>query len=413
MITKEQRKIQLSKYSMCRAGSLQPTPIELVNEMISKFDELLFQNPDSKFLDPTSGTGSFLIALYRKLIKYHSHEHIINNMIYGNDISPTSEKFGINLGFVNITKADFKKFGKDLNKLKKIKFAGIVMNPSYSHGSHMNHFNNAFELLKEGGTIVCIHPATPFITRKPLNFKGRVKKIQSIINTYETELKIINGNSFFNVQQEIPLSITTVIKRENKNINVIYSHYNTDDSIQYNSLDNVFIHGNDIVLSIRDKIFEKMNQSLEDYTYRNGATGGNVYLRVNTIATGIPNNGAPHPNFNTFLGKMHEHDISSRITQTPIGKNKKGTPYNEISFKNEKELENGKSYLLTKFARFCLSLFKVNQHLESGELKAVPYLDFSKKWSDRKLKKYFKLSNSEWDFINEYIPDRYDSDLKN
>jgi hypothetical protein len=50
--------------------------------------------------------------------------------------------------------------------------------------------------------------------------------------------------------------------------------------------------------------------------------------------------------------------------------------------------------------------------MDSGELKAVPYMDFSQEWTDEKLYKYFKLSKEEVQFIESYIGDWYEADSK-
>jgi len=54
---------------------------------------------------------------------------------------------------------------------------------------------------------------------------------------------------------------------------------------------------------------------------------------------------------------------------------------------------------MTKFARFCLSFYKNSANILS-DLKAVPYLDFSKEWNDKDIFEYFELNNDE---INLYL----------
>ena len=62
---------------------------------------------------------------------------------------------------------------------------------------------------------------------------------------------------------------------------------------------------------------------------------------------------------------------------------------------------------MTKFARFCLSLYKNSVNILS-DLQAVPYMDFSQKWTDEKLFEHFKLDPEERNFIKEYIPNWYE-----
>ena len=69
-------------------------------------------------------------------------------------------------------------------------------------------------------------------------------------------------------------------------------------------------------------------------------------------------------------------------------------------------------YFKTKFVRFSISIYKLNQNLHRGELMAVPYMDFSKEWTDEKLFDYFELTQEERDFINTYIQNWYERDFK-
>jgi hypothetical protein len=54
----------------------------------------------------------------------------------------------------------------------------------------------------------------------------------------------------------------------------------------------------------------------------------------------------------------------------------------------------------------------LNQNLHRGELRAVPYLDFTQEWDDEKLFNYFGFTQEEIDFVNEYIQDWYEQDTK-
>jgi hypothetical protein len=61
----------------------------------------------------------------------------------------------------------------------------------------------------------------------------------------------------------------------------------------------------------------------------------------------------------------------------------------------------------TNFVRFCLSINKNNQNLYCGEMSLIPWLDFSREWTDEDLIKEFELTKEEVDFINKHIPKYY------
>ena len=58
------------------------TPVELVEFILENFPQEMLSNPESTFLDNSAGCGNLLLALIGVLLKYHSEEHIINNMLY-------------------------------------------------------------------------------------------------------------------------------------------------------------------------------------------------------------------------------------------------------------------------------------------------------------------------------------------
>jgi hypothetical protein len=48
-----------------------------------------------------------------------------------------------------------------------------------------------------------------------------------------------------------------------------------------------------------------------------------------------------------------------------------------------------------------MSFGKVNQNVDKYQWQFIPYLDFSKEWTDEKLYKYFNLTSEEINFIDE------------
>ena len=50
------------------------------------------QNPDSTFLDNAAGNGNFIIALRDELVKYHSVNHVVDNMLYAVELMEDNHK---------------------------------------------------------------------------------------------------------------------------------------------------------------------------------------------------------------------------------------------------------------------------------------------------------------------------------
>ena len=68
------------------------TSIELCREMVRELPLETLKNPDSKFLDNSAGNGNFLVALKEELLKYHTEEHILNEMLYAVELMEDNHK---------------------------------------------------------------------------------------------------------------------------------------------------------------------------------------------------------------------------------------------------------------------------------------------------------------------------------
>ena len=68
------------------------TPIELCAQMVSEIPLETLKNPQSTFLDNSAGCGNFLMALRDELVKYHSLDHVVNNMIYAVEFMEDNHK---------------------------------------------------------------------------------------------------------------------------------------------------------------------------------------------------------------------------------------------------------------------------------------------------------------------------------
>jgi hypothetical protein len=289
----------------------------------------------------------------------------------------------------------------------KMEFDVIVMNPPYKGGLHIDMFNKSFDLLKDGGKMTCIHPSTPFITRKLTKKDSKTKQIQKIVSEYKTKFIFIDGNKLFNAGFFAPLSITTVEKTKSNEIEVLYKHIEDDNNeiFTYESLNEIFIHGNSLVSNIHKKIIDKMESSLDSKLTRRGSRG-NLYLKINSIVGNIPKNGKVNPDFYCLIYREKQNSFDELISDTFIGGD---TMY--VAIENEGQGINLFNYCLTKFARFCVSLYKINQHIDRGELTAVPFLDFNNEWTEETLYEYFGLTEEEINFINDYIGNWYERDF--
>lgn len=144
----------------------EPTPIDCVEEMIEKIPQGFWKKKNIKILDPCCGCGNFPIVVYQKLIKYHNKSHILNNILYFNDLNENrlhvlKKIFGDE---INVFNEDFLKFDTD------IKFDLVVANPPYAkllpNGKRASKNHNLIKpfiektlcVLKEKGYLLYITP---------------------------------------------------------------------------------------------------------------------------------------------------------------------------------------------------------------------------------------------------------------
>jgi hypothetical protein len=286
------------------------------------------------------------------------------------------------MGIKNIIKLDYSKI-KDWRS--EVKFNVEVFNPPYKNGLHMKILEKGYDLLAD-------NPSTNFINIKKTNtaHSGITDKIKNDV----VDLQMINGNEMFDAGFFAPCSITHVHKGYNKpEVDVTFMD---GKKVNFSSIEKVNIWGEEeVVFSLLDKIEKYSNLDDQQITEEEAKTlpfiADLAQIRGHVSKAELTTN-----DFHTFIPrdytvKTGEADEFKHII---------------FGFQTEQEAQNFINYLKTNFARRALSLYKINSQLSTGELKAVPWLDFTQEWSDEKLAKEFELTQEEIDFVNE-IPQYY------
>ncbi len=148
-----------------------PTPITCIEEMVGKIPEKVWKNATLRILDPCCGCGNFFFVIYNKLVRYHSPQHILENMLYFNDINDNRlnqvrKIFGIKDYKLNIFRRSFLDFTPDDQGMYDI----VVANPPYAKlmdngkRASKNHnligvfINKTLEILNPNGLLLYITP---------------------------------------------------------------------------------------------------------------------------------------------------------------------------------------------------------------------------------------------------------------
>jgi hypothetical protein len=209
----------------------------------------IWQNPDSKWLDPANGIGNFPFVVFQMLdfqlkdkLKdtVARRKHIVEKMLFMIEI----DKGNVNTTFKifeqlapgstpNICCADTLKL-KDADLMKEFgvsKFDVIMGNPPFNEGGTKHHGGRGFysqfiqfgiDALTETGCLVFITPPNFHRINKDNN-KIKIKKFFSENNLIFLRI-IPNTKKYFDVQISIDYYI--VQKGQNKKLAVIYDKHN-------------------------------------------------------------------------------------------------------------------------------------------------------------------------------------------
>lgn len=312
---------------------------------------------------------------------------------------------GIQTTVISFEKNDIKNISKEIKKMNK-KFDLVLTNPPYNNGLDLKILNEVVDIADE---IVCVHPATWL-----LDLKGKKKTYTVFKDKIKNQCKsfeMFNGNPVFRNSQNKPIAlfvpcvITHIDKNHKGQIDVNY--FNERYSVS--SIDEITKFGkawNNVV----KPFYEKIKYYVDD---KNGY--GNVWekriLKINPL-----NSQKYYCQLSCISGNSEKKDYNKpfkncfyTIIQQDNDNSHKGIKdardnHNPtFCFDTEFERDNFLKYLKTNFSRFCLSLYKINVHLDRGELEIIPWLDFTQEWNDEKIYEYFEINKETQKCIEEFF----------
>ena len=373
------------------------TPPELLNETLDLFPSEIWSNPNLTWLDPTCGSGNFLVAIYERLMfglektipdADKRKKHILEKMIHGSELRTVNvllsmarldidEEFNLNIKLMDFLEDNW-----------NMKFDVVVGNPPYTKGVHLKFVDKAMAISNQ--YTVMIHPVNWILSKKR---NKPFEKFNSKIGNKLEKVVLFNPNAYFsNVGIFAPCGITYLNSKKTQKEVLVINKFLGEEFIFSDKSEINHLHGSSFS-SIQDKIMGH-GKFIREHI-RQGT--GNYYVNIEKVIGNINKNnkqGSMHKDdFYRFFYDYNKFEITSepKIIKQFIG------------FQTEREALNFNSYLHLKFSRFSLTGIKFHNHLAMGELDYVPWLDWNIKWTDEMLYKYFNLTDQEVQTIESII----------
>jgi len=284
-----------------------------------------------------------------------------------------------------------------------IQFDVIVMNPPYNQMLDMA-FNKKSHSISD--ITLCVHPSTWLLDEKDIQKKFTSTK--EIVKDDLISIELFNGNGIFGVSLFVPCVITYINK------NIIHNGIECVDRINgvilvYDNIDQINKFSNiDYYPRLKEKIKNVVKENGNLFDKLRETQNGNFWVSLSKIIghvkdrTYFVNLAQIRGNVNS---EMVKNDFYTMVTKDlEISLEPKQQP---VSFTTEIEAKNFLGYVKTNFVRFCLAIYKNNGNLHRGEIKLIPWLDFTQEWTDEKLYECFNITPEEIAFIEKVIPKYY------
>jgi len=290
-----------------------------------------------------------------------------------------------------------------------MKFDVVVGNPPYQRTLYLKFLHQACEI---GERVLYVMPTTWLLDKK-----GMYKPYETARAAVRDRLQhvtLFNGNEQFGIASFLPLGVLDIAAPHERLIQVIDQCNNV--SLFYSSIDEINKFSNTTVfpglagkyVTARDRFGHVgLHTNTDESFFVNfSPIRGHVRLRTNTDESFFVNFSPIRDNVNRKGSKMVADDFYTIVTRD-LKVEERATKKSWWSFKTQQEAHNFLNYLKTDFARFGLAVLKNTQNLGPTDMACIPWLDFTRSWSDKQLYSMFNITPEEQAFIKQHIPPYY------
>jgi hypothetical protein len=390
------------------------TPQTLVEEMLDKIPDSVWENPASTFMDPCMGKGTFLIDILRRLTTIYGYSvEDAMSRIYGYDVRVKYINYLKRGGFKNIFHKDF------LNENIDMKFDVIVGNPPYQSGNNKGNklwikfINKSMELSNN----ICYVVPLSLMTSESKQIVDLRKKMVGKENVFNLTKKDI-----FNVGEKVVYFSS--VESENNQTTIVFSETKSQIIQDITKRQPVDVD-DDIKLSIFNKI--ENNTEKNDYVFdfnRNSNQTTPSRLISKGLVSKTQDDVFRYPVHHSASQMLYSRVLVSEYSkdnETTYGKLKVVLNYSGgfigdkymflsrnmigkqmfgIVVDNEEQGNNLISAYSSKLFSWYISTEK-SGGFNSGIYK-LPKMDKTKSWTDDEIYDFFGLTLEEREYVNNY-----------
>ena len=304
----------------------------------------------------------------------------------------------------------------DLDEVKDMKFDVVIGNPPYQDGKKDTSYNQlwaeffvrGFNLLKDDGIQVLIHPAT-WATPKDSNRRNITNEVVDILRSHATFINYMECGKYF-PKVGSTFSYTVVTKAQNDGFMRVVTDVDefTVDTPS-NFIDNVLSKDNDkIAISIINKI---RNYGSREVIKKGKSLVGNLsdtkddahIYRVQYAATTEKWSDVQHP-----LQNMKKVLFANQSSKNyPVYDDGISAPCNRGAIYEVSSADEGNNIvetMKTDVMNFFFSRLRFHHGLlNTNVINSIPNLDYSRVWTNDELMSEFSLTSEEQIYLNSKI----------
>lgn len=274
----------------------------------------------------------------------------------------------------------------------KKQFDICIMNPPYQGNMHASFLDAAIRM---SDRVVSIQPINWLLVDEDEEGSAILSQTKKAVQPFRKHVELINGNGLFNASFFMPCTILYLDKTvSDKSLDVTDvegKKWKYEDIFDFNKFGNIPNYYSIVTKTGR---FAEKGNCWDNWVQSRKKGKGKFFVNLARVRGHVVKSGKG----------MIDADFYTLVTRDlePSSTREK---FYHFGFRTKAEAENFILFLRQKVTRFCFAINKHGSSIRRKQLQTIPWLDFSKKWTDSKLRTHFGITSSEWKFIDSVIAD--------